>query len=221
MTGVDWRGVRERVEALAALDAEPKVFGASGHRFRLHPVLPEAELAEFERTIGVRLPAEYRSFLLEVGAGGAGPDYGLERLERGAGGWGWTGHGVTTVTKLGVPFRPFDPGTYAAHEANQPVEADFPDRDAYLRAVRAWVRRSDELHDEETYGTIALSHQGCGYYSLLVVSGPERGRMWHDGRAGDMPLSPLVGPASPVTFGRWYLHWLARAAASSTIDSPP
>ncbi|MFJ5121733.1 SMI1/KNR4 family protein [Kitasatospora sp. NPDC088548] len=70
-----WVGVRERVQTLAgaSVTGPRPVFGAIGHQFRLEPVLSPAELAELEAQIGVRLPQEYRTFLLTVGAGGAGP----------------------------------------------------------------------------------------------------------------------------------------------------
>ncbi len=215
VTEVSWLGVRERVAAIASAEASQKVFGTSGHRFVLHPVLAAAELVDLEQVIGARLPEEYRAFLLEVGNGGAGPGYGIERVERTTDGWQWTGHGVTTAAKLGVPFQPFDQQVYAEHDAKRPVESDFPDHGSFMEASRAWVQRFDDLHDEETFGAIALSHQGCGYYWLLVVSGPEPGTVWDDSRAADMPLSPLTDPAGQrLTFERWYLDWLTRAEAA-------
>jgi hypothetical protein len=214
VTEVSWAGVRERLASLASARAREKVFGASGHGFVLYPTLTAAELVDLERFAGVRLPADYRGFLLEVGSGGVGPGYGLERPQRAADGWRWTGHGVTTVAKLSVPFRPFDPRVNAEHDATRPAPQDFPDHASYVEASRAWVRRADELHDEENFGAITLSHQGCGYYWLLVVSGPERGTMWDDSRASDGPLSPLTGPAGErLSFARWYLDWLAEAEA--------
>lgn len=213
--------MRVRVDAVAAADAGRKVCGASSHRFVLHQVLTVAELADLEQAIGVRLPEEYRVFLLEVGNGGAGPDYGIERVERASGGWRWTGHGTTIVGKLRVPFQPSGPQVYAKYDTNQPVEGDFPDHGSFLAAARAWRRRQDDLYDEDAFGSITLSHQGCGYYWLLVVSGSERGTIWEDCRAVDMPLSPLVGPGGErLTFGRWYLDWLAKAEeAVAAADS--
>ncbi|MEV4691484.1 SMI1/KNR4 family protein [Micromonospora echinospora] len=58
------------------------VFGANGHQWRREPPLTTDELAGLESQLDVELPAEYRSFLLQVSRGGAGPAYGLFPVQR-------------------------------------------------------------------------------------------------------------------------------------------
>jgi hypothetical protein len=220
---VDWSGVRERVEALAELTGRGLVFGSSGHRFVLDPILSEAELAELEGQAGVRLPADYRGFLGTVGRGGAGPSYGVFTLERGDDGrWAWCGDGgdLVEVARLAEPFPEFHPldDEMSAHDGMIPSESGFATSDEYDEAYTQWDdRRKDLLWDQSrTVGAICLCHLGCASREWLVISGPERGRMWSDYRAEDYDLSPITTPAGePVTFADWYLEWLETAEAKA------
>lgn len=63
-----WRGVRDRVLRLGDLPGEHGVFAAVAHGFALAPPLSEAELTDAEGALEIRLPEEYRGFLLHVGA---------------------------------------------------------------------------------------------------------------------------------------------------------
>lgn len=53
----------------------------SGISYAMQRPIGAATLASVEASAGIDLPAEYRSFLLEIGNGGAGPGYGLYSLE--------------------------------------------------------------------------------------------------------------------------------------------
>lgn len=80
---------------LSALSGEPRAMtawrGWEAHQGRLDAPLAPAALTALERDVGP-LPADYRAFLSDVAAGGAGPGYGLlspdtaaqRRLARGA-----------------------------------------------------------------------------------------------------------------------------------------
>jgi len=79
--------IREAVQALATADPGLRRFGASHHRYALSPPLTLAELAQLEGRLGltrVTLPDDLRGFATEIGAGGAGPGYGIVPLDRAA-----------------------------------------------------------------------------------------------------------------------------------------
>ncbi|WP_224285224.1 SMI1/KNR4 family protein [Streptomyces sp. LS1784] len=219
--GAGWAGVREQVPALRTAPFAAEVFGArraSGHGFLLEAPLEETELADAEAQFGVRLPPDYRSFLLEVGAGGAGPDYGLFPLRRDGQGWHWSEGGVRSDGALLVrAFLSAQERTRLEEDldAREPAEADFPDDESYRAAFRAWDAEWKRLDQRITAGAICLGHEGCGYYTWLVVTGPERGTLWSDGRAADLSLSPLTSGAGRLGFREWYLDWLARAARTA------
>jgi hypothetical protein len=72
----------DRLDALRRMDPDNSRFGAAAHRYELNQPLAEPQVAAFEAQHGVTLPQAYRTFLLDVGDGGAGPFYGIFRLDR-------------------------------------------------------------------------------------------------------------------------------------------
>lgn len=214
-----WTGVRERVLALRDAPRRREVFGAggSGHGFELLPALTTGQLAAVETHLGVTLPPEYRAFLLEVGAGGAGPDYGPFPLSPPAPG---------APPAAGPAARPFRPGLTALldeHALAQPLPADHPDDAAFATAHAAWQAREDALYDALTDGTLHIGDRGCAYYNVLVLAGPHGGTVWEDVRAvgeGIVPQRLVSGPGN-LTFAAWYLHWLAGAERTAwAVDGP-
>ncbi|WP_344622396.1 SMI1/KNR4 family protein [Kitasatospora arboriphila] len=210
-----WAGVRERVEALGGTGG---VFGAAAHGFRLDPVLAPAEVEALEAQLGTALPEEYRSFLLQVGAGGAGPCHGVYPVHRTEGRWAWSGDGadLADLDRTAEPFPAAgpDPEALAGLVAQRPDEESFEDEDEYDTAMEEWDDRMGDLlwAADRTVGAIVLCHLGCGQREWLIVSGPEHGRIWSDNRIDDLDLAPLLDPEGrPVTFARWYLDWLDEA----------
>ena len=70
--------IREGIAELGLLDPEVADYAARLHRYELAPPVEEAVVSQFEKQHDVELPSEYRTFLLTIGSGGAGPGYGLE-----------------------------------------------------------------------------------------------------------------------------------------------
>lgn len=163
MGAMNWSGVRERVETLARADKAREVFGAwgkyggTGHHFRLADPLSEAEVLEAEAQWAVSLPVDYRTFLLEVGAGGAGPFYGLTTLSHTPAGWQWSDPGGGTVHgRLRFPFPGGEESVraQAEHERKEPVESDFEDEAAFDAAYRAWLEEDEKLSNWFSSGAV-------------------------------------------------------------------
>jgi hypothetical protein len=215
----DWAGVRERVSALREVPSAVEVFGAyGGHQFLLEEPLGADALGELEARLGVRLPEEYRDFLLTVGAGGAGPAYGVFPVRRtDAGEWYWYGHGghLIALDLMGTPF-PERHSTEIVEELedSRPREAAFGTEAEYEAAHSAYLDRVVDVlwAPDRTAGAICLCHEGCDMRVWLVVSGAERGRMFSDLRCDDVDLAPIIGSdGQAVTFRQWYLKWLEKA----------
>jgi hypothetical protein len=137
----------------------------------------------FEAEYAIRLPPDYREFLTIIGNGGAGPYYGLYSLEQ------------------AVSDEPH-------HKSRMCLAEPFP-------LTEAFNPYSEETSDDEIFddryicGTVVLAHQGCGYYDRLVVTGPQFGQVWSDGRVSDQGLVPCN-----LDFYKWYDYWLIDSLAS-------
>ncbi|MFE3516277.1 SMI1/KNR4 family protein [Streptomyces sp. NPDC059166] len=218
MDGSIWVGVRERVLALIAAPAGDRVFGAAGHKFSLEDPLTPAELADLESQTGVSLPGEYRDFLLHVGAGGAGPSYGVYPVRLVQGRWRWEGDGaeLADLSRLAEPFprEGADPEAVQLLLSERPEEEDFEQIEDFDDAIEAWDERWEPVmwSADRTVGAVVISTLGCAAREWLIMSGPERGSIWSDNRVDDEDLKPLLDDTGgPMTFARWYLTWLEKA----------
>ncbi len=207
---MDWSGVRERVAALRAHPGSGEIFGAKGHGFVLESRLTTADLRDLEAWLAITLPDDYRSFLTDVGAGGAGPFYGLFPVRRrGDGGWFWDGDGgeLPDFARIGeaFPTARVPEAALDALEAQKPDEDAFDDVEDFDAAYDVWDVRLEALlyQPSMTVGAICIAHEGCAYRDWLAVSGSARGTMWEDPRCIDMDLRPIN-----LTFGDWYFQWL-------------
>jgi hypothetical protein len=177
------RRIAAKLAIVPGLPGRSHSFGEERHRFRLGAPLPEARVALFEREHGVRLPEEYRGFLRTLGHGGAGPYYGLLRLEK----WAAAARRTCPDRWLARPFP------LAATERYGPE----------------WLKDPGFGDPDEPYaGTLPIAHQGCAYYSVLVVTGPARGRI----ASLDLDRQPPKFCAD-TGFLAWYERWLDEIAA--------
>jgi hypothetical protein len=208
---MDCEEILKNLSLLRTRDASLHLFGASSHRYRLNEVATPTAIAAFEADHQVELPADYRGFLLHCGNGGAGPYYGLFPL----GLFDGAGNGLEPWREgdgfAGVLSRPF-PHTEPWNLPDSRFEV--PDDLLGTDAEDKWY----EILDAEywapnlTNGAFPICHQGCAYRNLLVVSGPERGHIWLDGRASDEGITPATSPSGGrVSFATWYAAWLDAA----------
>jgi hypothetical protein len=201
--------IREKLDALRNLDPGCRRFGASDHRYRLLPVLPERGLAAFEREFGVTLPEDYAQFPTRIGDGGAGPGYGLYSLGRSVEAFrdneSWYTAKARPTPRLDLPFPLTSAVADALHACRRAGDKPFPSSiDTY-----AWLD-----------GILEISHYGCGGYAGLVVSGEQRGHIWSCGGPGPKHISWSPGCWGPGTLGflAWYEEWLDKGLADPGVD---
>ncbi|MFI7363220.1 HEAT repeat domain-containing protein [Streptomyces sp. NPDC050149] len=155
----------------------PRAFARAPGGRRLGLPLSEQRVTAFEAVHGVRLPSAYRMFLREIGNGGIGPDCGLLPLTR------WKVRDIPDAgQQLGRPFTLDPTGCVPEQWARLPVD------------------RADPYA-----GTHLVVQRGCLEMTLLVITGPARGRLL-DAGLGDVSIPPVFHPAPD--FLRWYEQWL-------------
>ncbi|WP_143220763.1 HEAT repeat domain-containing protein [Actinomadura sp. CNU-125] len=144
-------------------------------------------MAEFEERHEVELPPDYRLFITELGAEGAGPGYRLCRLDTACCTYRRSGH-------LAQP-SPYLPGPRYFGDWEQRYE-DVP------RPDRNFLR-----------GTLAIAAHGCSLVTHLVVTGPARGRLFNLDSEG--PVGPYV--VEDIDFLAWYERWLDEIVAGYDV----
>jgi len=185
--------------------------------WELPEALVEAEVAAWEADQSVALPEGYRAFLLGVGNGGPGPEYGLTPL--GEGPLPETGFSqvVSTITyddgdgggevSAGTGPRPAVDGPPKL--ANPfPLKDEWRPFNAEGESVPSPVDEGVNPYD----GVLHLVERGCGYFDFLVVTGDRAGQVWTDYTAGD----GSIFEASP-SFLDWYETWLDDALRGFTV----
>src|SRR6185312_7633359 len=108
---------------------------SGAHGFVMESPLTEDAITAVERAFRIQLPEEYRGFLRQVGAGGAGPAYGIFPVRQVGESWEWTAEDThrTDLARLREPFTPqhingrlIDP-----LDLRMPSQYDFEYRDDY------------------------------------------------------------------------------------------
>ncbi|MBQ0994770.1 SMI1/KNR4 family protein [Micromonospora sp. H61] len=141
----------------------------------LGPVLTEQQVSDFEELHGTRMPEEFRQFVTHIGHGGYGPTYGLLSMER------WVSGAAGVNGKLAEPF-PFVPNVHIA----------------------AWSAGRQGSASPTFPGAIAVVYRGCSDFTLLVVTGPGRGRLVEVNAEGFFAPHFHTDP----DFLAWYERWL-------------
>jgi HEAT repeat protein len=154
-------------------------FGSESHNFRLNAPIEESALLLFESTHGVTLPADYRCFLRRAGNGGAGPYYGIYKLDQWKDFIDWTTDDPpNNILALPSPLYP-----------QIPRDTDWETQFANCFSPYQ--------------GMISLGTQGCTYMMGLIVTGEFAGRVVYldaDGQAPYVVREP--------DFLAWYERWL-------------
>lgn len=179
----NFQQLAQKLKFLKALDGRPLI-GRLSEMYYVNRRLPPAQVEEFEQKYDIRLPEEYRRFIIEIGDGGAGPFSGILPLGR---------------------YFPLEDDP-RLNRLNQP----FPHRTSWsedaLREEELELYQSDrEYLNQLTQGALIIQDFGCAISVLLVVTGERRGSIWMDDTANAGTITPMENGES---FLKWYSQWL-------------
>ena len=179
----DFQQLANNLKLLKALDGRP-LLGRLTNAYFVNRCLPESQVEVFEQMYDIRLPEEYRRFIIEIGDGGAGP--------------------FSEILPLGRYFPLEDDPRL--NRLNQP----FPHRTSWsedaLSEEEIELYQSDrEYLNQLTQGALIIQDFGCAISVLLVVTGERRGSIWMDDTANAGTITPMENGES---FLKWYSRWL-------------
>lgn len=204
--------LQEKLEQLRERDKGFTIFGSSNHQYIMNRCLSEAEIQAFEKKHKIELPIDYRSFLLHIGNGGAGPGYLMYKLDHY---WGYR-HNEEKAQKrpdfLSSPFKHTTPWNMS----REPV---------VTKAMTHLEFNREYFKPAYIQGSIMIAFYGCTTEARLVITGTEYGNIWIDNRGADLGVYPVTPPESPLTFSEatltfaetspshvdfftWYNRWL-------------
>jgi len=173
-----------------------QLFGSNEHKYELNTCLPEQEILDFEKTNQIKLPSEYRHFIKNIGNGGAGPAYGVFKLEN----WDF---------ELDIENRNFLNENFPYTEKWNLTYPENENDENYTESEEFQNWESEYFNEKHIYGSIRICHFGCAIYYFLVVSGTEKGNIWIDDRANDEGIYPLTTETkSRYNFAEWYNQWI-------------
>jgi hypothetical protein len=199
----DYEDLKRRIDQLRRDDPEFTVYNSRAHKYRIAPVIKEAELLKFELQNRIELPKEYRDYILLVGNGGAGPciECGLLPLNANK------DHGGL----LALPF-PFS-------ESWCPLCSSL--------TVDDILQQTNANSPKE--GSLFIGGHGCSLRIHLIITGAMRGQIWIDDFGSDNGIwaegdycpcffcdeteFKAAATKRRYTFYDWYDNWIDESYA--------
>jgi hypothetical protein len=178
-------------------DKALKVFGASSHKYKIGKTVSADQIIHFETEYNLKLPEDYKAFLLHIGNGGksdqdaaAGPSYGI------------------------FPFgKNLEEFIYSNAENcfKQDCRIYPKMSDEFWKELTKNIDENDDISHEDFdaelgkmfAGILPIASQGCSYYYGLVLNGEFKGRVVNIDIDRQKPFFTFES-----NFLDWYERWL-------------
>ena len=183
------------LEQAKSHDPQYKQLGADEHKYVLNPPLSPNSLHAIETKYEITLPEDFFWFLTEVGNGGAGPNRGIFPLHPG---------GTTAA----------DEWLFASYENARLEPPPLPLSDEVRSSLMDDINSQFPWNNKGMVKlTISAETEDYSTESMLVVTGPDRGRVIEIDSQCYVSEFPIVNSS----FLDWYMGWLHESAAGYDI----
>jgi len=168
-------------------DRNLQIFGAVSHKYKSEKI-PRTELEMFESKYKIKLPSEFKDFLLHIGSG-AGPDYG-----------------IFTLSQMKKEYEEWvDCLDENSRLSNQ---CDLKNNDA-IELIQKKQNAPKEFHYrrlKNANGILPIHTEGCTYYCYIILNGEQHGKIW----SADSNEFDTLPAGMIVEFGflDWYENWV-------------
>ncbi|MGG4607085.1 SMI1/KNR4 family protein [Providencia sp. Me31A] len=177
--------IRHKLPLVQQVDGDLETFGASSHKYQLNPPIALSEIEKWQARTGAKLPSDFVSFLTEIGNGGAGPYYGIERFEDSESRFEKTA-ALPSILSPNMSQEEWQKLTFLDDDCS---DEEFDERENYIHQ-----------------GIFYLGTCGCEYDLLLVITGEYVGRIIYTNHwcSSDQPFFFSY----ELSFLEWYERWL-------------
>lgn len=177
--------IQLKLPLASKVDNACELFGASSHHYQLNPPIALCEIEKWQKRNNAKLPDDFVVFLTQIGNGGAGPYYGIERFED-------SENRYDQVP--GLPSLLSPNMSEQAWQAMSYIDDDCSDEE--------FDQRENLIHQ----GLFYLGTCGCEYDLLLVITGEFSGRVIYTHHWCDSDKPYFF--AYEMSFLDWYERWL-------------
>lgn len=195
--------IKEKLFLAQKADKNLKVFGAAKHKYMLNRPATLKEIENFEIKYSVSLPECYKSFLKNIGNGGAGPFYGIYSVGVGV-------DELMSCKNTGYLSRdciisPEMPDSYWLSLSKKLDENEHVSNADYEKAL-----------SEVFGGILFIGNQGCTYYHGIVLNGKHRGKVVNLDSDSQKPQFTYED-----NFLDWYERWLDEVISGDLMKDGP
>ncbi|MBN2693468.1 leucine-rich repeat domain-containing protein [bacterium] len=185
--------IKKKLVILKKSDYNLELFGAKEHQYNLNPRASENDIIDFEKKYKIKLPEDYRNFLLYAGDGGAGPSFGILSFDE------------SIKTFIDSPFP------FSTEDAQKIVETRVYEDPYYFRKIK-----------NKTIGdSIKISNYGSSWSLYLVIKGEQNGFLWMIGEGAYPLFYKKSGNSYQLGFLDWYYEWIANYLKLYAIHTQP